>query len=130
MAESQIKKSTIMFTDVFGYSRMVGRDESHALKLLDKHNKIITAAIEAHDGSVVKFIGDAIFAEFKKPDEASHCSVNIQQKFIQRNKIHSKDDRIHIRIGLHMGDLVVKGDDLFGNTVNMGSRIESVAPVD
>ena len=130
MAESQIKKSTIMFTDVFGYSRMIGKDEKHALKLLDEHNKIITAAIDTHDGSVVKFIGDAIFAEFKKPVEASHCAVNIQQKFIQRNKIHSKDDRIHIRIGLHMGALVVKGDDLFGNTVNMGSRIESVAPVD
>ena len=108
MAESQIKKSTIMFTDIFGYSRMVGRDEKHALKLLDEHNNIITAAIDAHDGSVVKFIGDAIFAEFKKPVEASHCAVNIQQKFIQRNKLNSKNDRIHIRIGLHMGDLVVR----------------------
>ena len=61
MAESQIKKSTIMFTDIFGYSRMVGRDEKHALKLLDEHNNIITAAIDAHNGSVIKFIGDAIF---------------------------------------------------------------------
>ena len=59
MAESHIKKSTIMFTDIFGYSRMVGRDEKHALKLLDEHNNIITAAIDAHDGSVIKFIGDA-----------------------------------------------------------------------
>ena len=53
MAESQIKKSTIMFTDVFGYSRMVGRDEKHALKLLDEHNKIITAVIDAHDATPV-----------------------------------------------------------------------------
>ena len=86
MAESQIKKSTIMFTDVFGYSRMIGKDEKHALKLLDEHNKIITVAIDAHDGSVVKFIGDAIFAEFKKPVEASHCAVNIQQKFIHETR--------------------------------------------
>jgi class 3 adenylate cyclase len=66
-----------MFTDIFGYSRMVGKDEKHALKLLDKHNNIITEAIDAHNGSVIKFIGDAIFAEFTNPDEASHCSVNI-----------------------------------------------------
>ena len=119
-----------MFTDIVGYSKMVGKDENHALQLLDKHNKMITGSIQKFNGSVVKFIGDAVFAQFEKPGEASHCAVNIQQKFIQRNKMHSKNDRIHIRIGLHMGDLVVKGDDLFGNTVNLGSRIESVAPVD
>ena len=97
-----------MFTDIVVYSKMVGKDESHALQLLDKHNKIITESIQTFNGSVVKFIGDAIFAQFKDPGEASQCAVNIQQKFIKRNKIHSKNDRIHIRIGLHMGDLLVK----------------------
>jgi len=119
-----------MFTDIVGYSKMAGKDESHALQLLDKHNKIITESIQKFNGSVVKFIGDAVFAQFEKPGEASQCAVNIQKKFIKRNKIHSKNDRIHIRIGLHMGALVVKEDDLFGNTVNLGSRIESVAPID
>ena len=119
-----------MFTDVFGYSKMVEKDENHALNLLDKHIQIITKFIEEYKGSVIKFIGDAVFAEFTDPKEASHCAIQIQKNLIHRNKINVKNDRIHIRIGIHMGDLVVKGDDLFGNTVNLGSRIESVAPVD
>ena len=130
MAKSRIKKSSIMFTDIVGYSKMVGKDENHALQLLDAHNQILTAAIDKFGGSVIKFIGDAVFAEFPQPQNAANCAIDIQINLIKRNKIHSKNDRIHIRIGLHMGDLVVKGDDLFGNTVNLGSRIEGVAPAD
>ena len=130
MAESQIKVSSIMFTDIVGYSKMVSKDEKHALQLLDAHNQILTTTIDKFGGSVIKFIGDSVFAEFSKPEGAANCAIDIQKKLIDRNKIYSKNDRIHIRIGLHMGDLVVKGDDLFGNTVNLGSRIEGVAPSD
>jgi len=119
-----------MFTDVFGYSKMVGKDEKHALSLLDEHNEIIAKSIDKHQGSIIKFIGDAVFAEFDMSNEAAHCAIEIQKTFIHRNKIHSKNDRIRIRIGLHMGNLVVKGDDLLGHVVNLGSRIEAVAPVD
>ena len=119
-----------MFTDIVGYSKMAGKDENHALQLLDAHNQILTTAIDKFRGSVIKFIGDSVFAEFSKPEAAANCAIDIQKKLIDRNKIHSKNDRVHIRIGLHMGDLVVKGDDLFGNTVNLGSRIEGVAPTD
>ena len=70
-----------MFTDIVGYSKMVGKDENHALQLLDKHNKMITGYIQKFNGLVVKFIGDAVFAQFEKPVEASHCAVNIQQQF-------------------------------------------------
>ncbi len=71
-----------MFTDIVGYSKMVGKDENHALQLLDKHNKMITESIQKFNGSVVKFIGDAVFAQFESPGEASHCAVNIQQKLM------------------------------------------------
>ncbi len=67
-----------MFTDVVGYSKMVGNDETHALKLLDEHNTLISKSIEGHTGHIIKFIGDAVFAQFEKPGEASHCAVNIQ----------------------------------------------------
>ena len=130
MAESQIKVSSIMFTDIVGYSRMVARDESHALKLLDEHNTLISKSIEGHNGHIIKLIGDSVFAEFPKPRDAANCAIDIQINLIKRNKINSKNERIHIRIGLHMGDVVVKGDDLFGNTVNLGSRIEGAAPAD
>ena len=71
-----------MFTDIVGYSKMVGRDESHALKLLDEHNTLISKSIEGHNGHIIKFIGDAVFAQFEKPGEASQCAVNIQQKLM------------------------------------------------
>ena len=71
-----------MFTDIVGYSKMVGNNEHHALQLLDKHNKIITKTIQKFNGSVVKFIGDAVFAQFENPGEASQCAVNIQQKLM------------------------------------------------
>ena len=130
MVESQIKVSSIMFTDIVGYSRMVARDESHALKLLDEHNTLISKSIEGNNGHIIKLIGDSVFAEFPKSGDAANCAIDIQINLIKRNKINSKNERIHIRIGLHMGDVVVKGDDLFGNTVNLGSRIEGVAPAD
>ena len=82
ISNSRIKSSSIMFTDIVGYSKMVGNNEKLALQLLDKHNKMITGSIQKFNGTGVKFIGDAVFAEFEKPGEASHCAVNIQHKLM------------------------------------------------
>ena len=128
MAESQIKVSSIMFTDIAGYSRMVARDESHALKLLDEHNNIIKKSIEGHDGHIIKLIGDSVFAEFDSPISCAQSAINIQSRFDKRNLLCRKIDRILVRIGLHYGKVVVKDDDLFGNDVNMCSRFEGAAP--
>lgn len=128
MSESIIRKSTIMFTDMVGYSRISSKDESNALKLLEEHNNILLLLINEHGGNVIKFIGDSIFAEFKNSTEAVNSALAIQKKIKKRNKQSKKNDRFEVRIGLHMGKFVVKDDDLFGNDVNLGSRIEGIAP--
>ena len=128
MAESQIKTSSIMFTDIVGYSRMVARDESHALKLLDEHNNIIKKSIVEHNGHIIKLIGDSVFAEFESPIKCVQSAIDIQVKLNERNQLCRKIDRILVRIGLHYGKVVVKDDDLFGNDVNMCSRFEGAAP--
>ena len=125
MSESKIRKSTIMFTDMVGYSRISSKDESNALKLLEEHNNILLLLINEHGGNVIKFIGDSIFAEFKNSTEAVNSALAIQKKIKKRNKQSKKNDRFEVRIGLHMGKFVVKDDDLFGNDVNLGSRYRS-----
>jgi len=129
MAELQIKVSSIMFTDVVGYSRMIARDEAHALDLLEEHNIIIRQAIEKYDGKIIKFIGDSVFSEFDSSNNCAQSAIHIQNAFKKRNELSRKEDRVLIRIGLHCGNVVVKDDDLFGNDVNLGSRIEGIAPL-
>jgi tetratricopeptide (TPR) repeat protein len=109
---------------------MINKDEKNALKLLDIHNKIIKTSVNNFQGSIVKFIGDSVFAEFDRAQNAALSAIEIQSKIIERNTVNPKNDQFHIRIGLHLGDLVVKDNDLFGNTVNLGSRIEGAAPTD
>ena len=119
-----------MFTDIVGYSKMVGKDENHALQLLDAHNQILTTAIDKFGGSVIKFIGDSVFAQFEHATMAAECAVMIQADIKKRNSLNHKEDQFHIRIGLHKGSFVVKDDDLFGNDVNLCSRIEGISPKD
>ena len=128
MAQSNQIQSSIMFTDMVGYSRMMGDDQNHALKLLDEHNNIIIPLINQNNGKVIKLIGDAVFAQFIDACDAAICSMEIQNQLLKRNKLNHGKDQFEIRIGLHKGDVVVKDDDLFGNDVNLGSRIEGIAP--
>ena len=119
---------TIMFTDIVGYSAMIGKNESHALKLLDEHTQTIEPIIILYSGRIIKHIGDSIFAKFDSPADAVEASIIFQNKFKNRNALSRREDHIQVRVGLHMGEVVVKDDDLFGNAVNIGSRIESIAP--
>ena len=128
MGQPNISKTSIMFTDIVGYSAMVGKDENKALSLLDEHNNIIFPIIKSNKGEIIKLIGDAIFARFP----SSSCSINaatkIQEKLGERNSVSQKDNKIQIRIGLHEGKVIEKDNDLFGHDVNLCSRIESLAP--
>ena len=128
MEDSNKIQSSIMFTDMVRYSRMVSKDQDHALKLLYEHNDLLISLIEKFNGKVIKLIGDAIFAHFTIAEEAALCAIEIQMKILKRNALAHAKDHFKIRIGLHQGEVVVKGDDLFGNDVNLGSRIEGIAP--
>ena len=125
---NNIKKSTIMFTDIIGYSSMVNIDQAHAMDLLSMHDKILEPIIIRNNGKIIKKIGDAIFAEFPTPEDSCKSAITMQSKLTKRNELCQSEDFIKIRIGLHTGDVIHKDNDLFGHDVNLCSRIESIAP--
>ena len=116
-----------MFTDIVGYSAMINKDQNHALQLLATHDEIIEPIIKEFSGSIIKKIGDAIFAEFPQSENSIQSAIKIQKKLIARNLISKPIDKITIRIGLHTGKVIRKDKDLFGHAVNLCSRIESTA---
>ena len=106
---------------------MVAKDESHALNLLDDHDIILKKHIGDNHGSIIKHIGDAIFAKFNNSQNLINASLQIQNELKKRNETLPDNDKIIIRIGLHKGDVIEKDGDLFGNEVNLCSRIESIS---
>lgn len=117
-----------MFTDIVGYSSLMNSDESKAMKLLDEHDKIAEDCFDKYNGRLIKKIGDADFIEFSSTLDAVKCAIKIQKVLGERNSscLNSLDE-INIRIGIHVGDIIEKGDDIFGDGVNIASRIVSVA---
>ena len=124
MSTSKNSQSTIMFTDIVGYSAMINKDENHALQLLETHDKIIEPIIAHYKGNIIKNIGDAIFAEFPDARSGMNTAIEIQSTLVSRNAISEKNDLIRIRIGLHTGDVIRKDNDLFGHDINICSRID------
>ena len=126
--KTNIRQSTIMFTDIVGYSKMVEKDETHAIKILNEHNQLIETVIRKNNGKIIKHIGDAVFAEFPSSVDAVNSAIHFQNKFKDRNALCRKDDCIVVRAGIHKGEVIEQDNDLFGNAVNLGSRIEGTAP--
>ena len=120
------KLAVIMFTDMVGYSKKVGENETGALQLLTEHNAILRPQIEAHNGNVIKTIGDAFMADFDSAANAVNCAVEIQRLLAHRN-VSAAGDPIEVRVGIHVGDVIYREDDVFGDGVNIASRIEPLA---
>jgi len=117
-AEGKRKLSAIIFTDMKGYSKEMGLDEEATLKKLWRYEKAMKQIIKEHEGHVVKTIGDAIMGDFDSAVQAVRAAMEIQ------NLLRKED--IKIRIGIHLGDVIHKGGDVFGEGVNIASRIESI----
>ena len=117
-ADGKRKLCAIMFTDMKGYSKEMGSDEEATLKKLWRYEKAMKEIIKEHDGKVVKTIGDAIMGDFDSAVNAVKAAVAIQSLL--------KKEDIKIRIGIHVGDVIHKAGDLFGDGVNIASRIESI----
>ncbi|HEV2316748.1 MAG TPA: AAA family ATPase [Thermoplasmata archaeon] len=119
--------AVVMFTDMVGYSELTQRDEAAALRLVNEHRRIVRPLLAEHAGREVKTIGDAFMVEFADPIAAVRCALAIQRKHAERNRNPSVQE-MNIRIGLHSGPVIRQEGDLFGDTVNVASRIEPLAP--
>ena len=126
-AEESRKTRAIMFSDIVGYSRRMGEDESGALAQLDEHHRIVVPAIERSGGTVLKFMGDGILASFESVAESVFCGIALQRTLASRNKDKSEREQIVIRIGIHVGDVLMRDGDVFGDGVNIAARIEPLA---
>jgi class 3 adenylate cyclase len=125
--QEQRKVLAILFSDIKGYSAMMSQNETLALRLLDEHNNIALPLVHQNHGYVIKLIGDAILAAFESSITAVQCAVEIQNALAERNKQSSKEERILIRIGIHVGDVILKNNDAFGDGVNIAARLEPLA---
>src|SRR4051794_20507566 len=123
----QRKLAAIMFTDMVGYSALVQKDEAVALKLLEEHRQLLRPLFQEHQGKEIKTIGDAFLVEFTSTLEAIRCAAEIQKVLKEYNASPQHGFKIQIRIGLHMGDVVYRENDVFGDGVNIASRIEPLA---
>ena len=119
--------SGIMFTDIVGYSAVMGKNESAAMKLLEEHKNISTPIIEKYNGKILKPQGDGYMIDFSSVVDAVRCAIDMQKEFSNHNRNKIKDEKIRLRIGIHMGDLIIKDNDIFGHDVNVASRIEKLS---
>ena len=127
MTEDTRKLAALMITDMVGYTRLSQRDEARALRLLQEHNVLIRESVDAHGGREVKHTGDGFLIEFPSALQSVSCSIDIQRQLRDRNEKADEVDQFSIRIGLHVGDVVHRDGDVFGDGVNITSRIEPLA---
>lgn len=119
--------TTIMAADVVGYSRLMSEDEEGTLKTFRTYRKIIDGLIEKHGGRIFNTAGDAVLAEFDSAVECVRCTISIQEELVTRNAELPENKQILLRIGINVGDVMIEGDDLFGDGVNIASRLEGLA---
>src|SRR6202011_5688657 len=116
-----------MFTDMVGYSALSQRDDKLAQELLEEHRQLLREIFPQFNGIEIKTIGDAFLVEFQSALEAAQCAIAIQRALTKRNADAPADRQIQVRIGVHIGDVVHRGGDVYGDGVNIASRIESLA---
>ena len=129
MAREQRRLAAILFADVVGSSRLMGRDESGTVaRLLEHLNRRFAPAAARHGGRVIRLTGDGGLAEFPSAVDALGAAIEFQQAMIEANREQPEGKAIVFRIGLHLGDVIVEGDDIYGDDVNIAARLEAEAP--
>ena len=123
----QRKLAAIMFTDMVGYSALSQRDDKLAQELLEEHRQLLREIFPRFNGTEIKTIGDAFLIEFHSALEAAQCAIEIQRTLAKRNHDVPAERRIEVKIGIHIGDVVHRGGDVYGDGVNIASRIEQLA---
>jgi class 3 adenylate cyclase len=120
--------AAILAADVVGYTRLMGADETGTLERLKSLRKeLVQPRIAERKGRIVKLMGDGLLAEFPSVVEAVQCAIDIQQEVAEREPDISDDQRIWLRIGINLGDIIVEGSDIYGDGVNVAARLEALA---
>ncbi len=115
---------TVLFTDVAGSTGFFQRNgDTAGLAMIHRHDKLATSVVKRHGGKVIKTIGDSAMAEFSDPADAVRAAVEIEREFLKLNQTLPEDQRVEVRIGIHSGVGYRKGNDLFGDVVNVAARI-------
>jgi len=129
VAREQRRLAAIVAADVVGYSRLMGRDESGTLARLRKNRtEHLDPVVAKYGGRLVKLTGDGALMEFGSAVDALSASIEFQQAIAEANRDQPADTGLVFRMGLHLGDLIVDGDDLYGDGVNVAARLEAEAP--
>ncbi|WP_028886171.1 tetratricopeptide repeat protein [Teredinibacter turnerae] len=122
---------TLMFTDIVGYSRLMGRDQVQTIAMLEDYRRILIEQIDKQQGTVVEFIGDAVFARFDTPIAGVTAAIEIQKALFSFNHFRDKSlPQLQTRIGLHCGEVATKNEAFFGDDVNIAARLEPIAIAD
>src|ERR1700752_288311 len=119
--------TTLLCADAAGYTRLMGADEAGTMATLRRHRTAMAGLIERHDGRIVNTWGDAVIAEFASVVEAVQCAVETQQELSSYNGGLPEPRRMRFRIGIHLGDVMVEGDDVYGDGVNIAARLQELA---
>ena len=133
MAEERVQRrlAAIMAADVVGYSRLMGSDETGTLAALKElRAELIDPTIAEFQGRIVKLMGDGALVEFASVVDAVECAVRIQRGIVTRNADIPESKRIAFRIGINLGDVIIEGDDIYGDGVNVAARLEGLAEPD
>jgi hypothetical protein len=115
----QRKLRAIMFTDIVGYTALMQESEAKAVLLREAHRKIFDSTTQLFDGEIIQYYGDGTLSVFESALDAVNCGISLQLQF-------QKDSTIPVRIGLHMGDIIISDKDIIGDAVNLASRVESM----
>jgi adenylate cyclase len=130
MADVERRLVAIFAADVEGYSRLMDRDEVATLRDLTERRHILDGLIASHRGRIANTAGDSVLAEFASAVDAVQCAVEAQAAWAEANRQVLPDRRVKFRIGVHVGDVMVRAGDLFGDGVNIAARLQSSAAAD
>jgi adenylate cyclase len=115
--------AAVMFTDIVGYTALTQKDETIALEIVEEHRALLRPLFQRYTGNEIKTMGDGFIVEFQSALEAVKCSLDIQSTVTDSNSNHPLERKFQLRIGIHLGDVIHKNNDIYGDAVNIASRM-------